>query len=299
MTLLLLLFPDGRLPSRRWRWVAPLTGASVGYLVLVQIAQPTLYVGGLEVSNPLPFWARIYAVVPAATVEWIGILAWHATLLSLVAAGTTPALRWRRASGHERQQLKWLAYMASLIAVSGLGVIVTGYSVGWWTYPMALVAIIGIAGFLVGLPMVIAVAIFRYHLYDIDLIIRRTLIYGVLTAALAVVYFGSVVLLQGLLRPLTGQGSDLAIIASTLAIAALFNPLRRRIQNFIDRRFYRRTYDAAQVLAALSSRLRDETDIDTLADEVLTVVQETMQPTHVSLWLRPATWGTKPLDESK
>jgi hypothetical protein len=181
-----------------------------------------------------------------------------------------------RARGEERQQLKWFAYATALVV---LGFIPLNFipTVG----PLILIAA------LLGIPLSVGIAILRYQLYDIDVVINRTLVYGALTAALVAVYVGSVVLLQGLLRPVTGQGNDLAIIASTLAIAALFNPLRHRIQDFIDRRFYRRKYDAAQVLAAFSATVRDEVDADKLREHLLDAVQETMQPTHVSLWLRP------------
>ncbi len=135
------------------------------------------------------------------------------------------------------------------------------------------------------LPLCLAIAITRYRLFDIDLIIRRTLIYSIITAMLALFYFGAVIVLQQVFRSLTGAGDDLAIIVSTLAIAALFNPLRHRIQTAIDRRFYRRKYDAARILAAFGTTVRDEVDLDKMTGELLTVVQETIQPTHVSLWL--------------
>ena len=142
---------------------------------------------------------------------------------------------------------------------------------------------------LVGLPVAMSIAILRYRLYNIDLLINRTLVYGSLTAVLAAVYVGSVVLLQGLFQTLTGEQTQLAVVVSTLVIAALFNPLRRRIQSFIDRRFYRSKYDAAKTLEAFSARLRDETDLDALCEDLMGMVQETMQPSHVSLWLRPDT----------
>jgi hypothetical protein len=140
---------------------------------------------------------------------------------------------------------------------------------------------------LVSLPIAVGIAILRYRLYDIDLVINRTLVYGPLTAMLILVYLGGLVSLQYAFRALTGQESQIAIVASTLAIAALFNPLRRRVQSFVDRRFYRRKYDAAKTLTAFNARLREETELSTLSDDVTSVVRETMQPAHVSLWLRP------------
>ncbi len=142
---------------------------------------------------------------------------------------------------------------------------------------------------LLGTPIAMGIAILRYRLYEIDLIINRTLVYTALTVLLVAVYVGSVVLLQGLLRALAGQESQLAIVASTLAIAALFNPLRRRVQAFVDRRFYRSKYNARKTLETFSAKLRDETDLDALNAELVGVVRETMQPAHVSLWLRPDT----------
>jgi hypothetical protein len=147
------------------------------------------------------------------------------------------------------------------------------------------VFLLGVAAF-AAIPLAAGIAILRYRLYDIDIIVNRTLVYGALTVSLVLVYLGGVVSLQYIFRALAGQGSQLAIVASTLAIAALFNPFRRRIQAVIDRRFYRSKYDAVKTLEAFGARLRDETDLEILSDDLIGVVRETMQPAHVSLWLR-------------
>jgi hypothetical protein len=200
-------------------------------------------------------------------------------------------LRFRRAGGVERQQIKWLAYTASVVvlgAILAYGVY-NATGVRWtWQVGLTLLAV----GF-VGTPIAVSVAISRYRLYQIDTLINRTLVYGSLTVLLAAVYVGSVVGLQGALRALTGQKSQLAVVASTLFIAALFSPLRQRIQSFIDRRFYRRNYDARKTLETFSATLRDETDLDAVSDDLVEVVRETMQPAHVSLWLRPDTASKK------
>ena len=154
----------------------------------------------------------------------------------------------------------------------------------WWIWDIGFALYVaGIAG----VPVAVGIAVLRHHLFNIDVLINRTLVYGALTATMGFVYFGSAVLLQGTFRALTGENSQLGVVASTLAIAALFNPLRHRIQGFIDRRFYRRKYDAAKTLEAFSAKLRDETDLDALSDDLVGVIRETMQPEHVSLWLRP------------
>jgi hypothetical protein len=191
----------------------------------------------------------------------------------------------------ERQQIKWLAFSGVVFcAVFAAGPFL-------WALPQSpATAWIWPVLFLAGastIPVAVGIAILRYRLYDIDLIINRTLVYGSLTAILALVYLGGVVALQGTFRTLTGQESTLAVVASTLAIAALFNPLRRRIQHFIDRRFYRRKYDAVKTLAAFSAKLRDETDLNALNAELMGVVRETMQPAHASLWLRPYALNAK------
>jgi hypothetical protein len=208
--------------------------------------------------------------------------------LTLVAVGSVFA-RLRRSRGVQRQQVKWFAYAASILATCAaltyLDSEVTG--AGWVRWVSFVPAMVGFEG----LPLAVGIAVLRYHLYNIDLIINRTLVYGTLTVTLALVYFGGVATTEAILRALTGQEQQpqLAVVVSTLVIAALFNPLRRRIQSFIDRRFYRRKYDARKTLEAFSAKLRDETDLDALNAELVGVVRETMQPAHVSLWLRPDT----------
>jgi len=198
-------------------------------------------------------------------------------------------VRLRQARGVERQQIKWFAYAA---AVMGAGPLVmfmlgSGYS-ALQELMWDLGYFVGILGFAF-LPVATAIAILKYRLYDIDRIINRTLVYGALTVTLVGVYVGSVLSIQYAFRGLTGSRSQLAIVASTLLIAALFNPLRRRIQSFIDRRFYRRKYDARKTLEAFSAKLRNETDLEALNNDLVSVVRETMQPAHVSVWSRPDT----------
>jgi hypothetical protein len=193
--------------------------------------------------------------------------------------------RFRRARGDERQQIKWFV-SASVLSVA---------FVFAWNFLLdaesellqASLALVSLT-LAPAIPIATGIAILRYRLYDIDIIVNRTLVYGLLTGMLATVYFGGVTATQAILRTLTGQEQQpqLAVVVSTLAIAALFHPLRRRIQTFTDRRFYRSKYDAAKTLEAFSAKLRDETDLGALSDDLVGVVRETMQPAHVSLWLR-------------
>jgi hypothetical protein len=270
---LLLLFPDGRLPSPRWRpvaWCAVL--GLIGFL-----AGYTLQPGPLEdfpqITNPYGVDSPILGAVANAG----GIVA----SASMVASAISLIVRMRRAGRTERQQIKWLAYGGAL----AVGAIFVGGVISTiWSTDVG-IALISLG--VLGLPIFTGVAITRYRLYEIDIVINRTLVYGALTAALVGVYFGGVATLQSLFRALTGQQSTLAVVASTLLIAALFNPLRGRIQSFIDRRFYRKKYDATKTLEAFSARLREETDLGALNGELTRVVRETMQPAHVSLWLHP------------
>jgi hypothetical protein len=196
-------------------------------------------------------------------------------------------VRLRRAVGVERQQLKWLAYAAGGLAIVSILLIISiAIDTPRW-YEWVTNAIVVVVP--PGVPVAIGIAILRYRLYDIDLLINRTLVYGSLTVTLVAIYFGGIVLLQRVFVLFTGQQSTLAVVASTLLIAAMFNPLRRLIQSFIDRRFYRSKYDARKTLEAFSAKLRDETDLEALNDDLVGVVRETIQPAHVSLWLPPET----------
>lgn len=239
----------------------------------------------------VPRWTRWLALIFALR-EVLGSVSdneiWQVLLIVEIAAGILlQAYRYRRVSNAiQRQQTKWV--------VLGLGVALGGFGMTILFFmfdprPDAVTGLLGVTAFtlwFVGIPISIGLAILRSRLWDIDLIIRRTLIYGVVTALLALVYFGGVLLLQELLRGVTRQNSELAIILSTLAIAALFTPLRGRVQNAIDRRFYRRKYDSAQVLARFAARVRDGVELDEITAELLTVVDETLQPAQATVWLR-------------
>jgi hypothetical protein len=273
-TFLLLLFPDGRLPSPRWRpvgWCAALG-------VISFVAGYALNPGPLEefprITNPYGVASPILGAVTIAG----AILA----TASMVASAVSLIVRMRRAGRVERQQIKWLAYGGAVV----VGAVFVGSVITVWIGEVGLLLII--IG-LLGVPIFTGVAILRYRLYDIDIVINRTLVYGTLTATLIALYFGGIVVLQRFFVLLVGQQSTLAVVASTLLIAALFNPLRRRIQVFIDRRFYRRKYDARKTLDAFSVKLRDHTDLEALNGDLVGVVRETMQPAHVSLWLRHET----------
>src|SRR5215213_6432990 len=282
-----LLFPDGRLLTRRWLSVAVLGGiGTLGFVLPGALVDtiPVNEVPGRGIANPIGIegLGKIEDLPIVGAVEGLFLLAALGAVASVV-------VRFRRSRGVERQQMKWFAY--AIVVLIGGSVLTDGIAdvtgVGWLEGSSFLLSMIG----LMCLPIAVGVAILRYRLYEIDLIINRTLVYGVLTATLALMYFGGVATTQLVFRALTGQEQqpEIAIVASTLVIAALFNPLRRRIQSSVDRRFYRRKYDARKTLEAFSARLRNETNLGTLSDELVEVVRETMQPEHVSLWLRPDT----------
>ena len=267
--LLILLFPDGKLPEAVELAAAPVNRMWRG-VVWMAVCGAAL----------LSLW---WVTWPGGTVEMLGRFGGAILLLSFVVWVISVFLRLQSAEGRERQQIKWFAYGAAVFLGAYFFLQAAGEQIGEWAMFVVMVTA------LLVIPVTVGIAILRYRLYDIDLLINRTLVYGSLTLMLALVYFGGVTVTQALFQTLTSEEQlpQLLVVASTLLIAALFTPLRRRIQSFIDRRFYRRKYDARKTLEAFSSKLRDETDLDALSEDLTSVVRETMQPAHVSLWLRP------------
>lgn len=270
---LLMLFPSGSLPSPRWRIVAYLVASAIALSVLVGFLISGPVFGGEGMTNP--FSIENLAGFAKLANQFVGILTVPAVLLAVVA----PFVRYRNAAGIEGHQLKVFAYSAGLMFVLAFPVNAMIRS---------LAPALTDTGFVLGmglLPIGVGVAVLRYRLYDIDVIINRTLVYGVLTAVLLSSYLLTVVTLSRVLDPVT-RDSDIAVAASTLAVAALFRPLRARVQGFIDRRFYRSKYDSTEALKSFSTRLRDEIEVDVVSSDVLGVVQDTLQPRHASVWLR-------------
>jgi hypothetical protein len=277
-----LYFPDGRLVSRRWRWIVRFA-LVFGVSAAVHSALSPGEMQGSGIANPL----GIEALRPFLDLFETLVFVLYFPLLFASAASLV--VRFRRSGSVERQQIKWLALAALAIPVWFLtNAPIQAAAPNLFAVMDALVVFALI-------PLAAGIAILKYRLYDIDVIINRTLVYGVLTASLALVYLGGVAASQAIFRALTGQDQQpqLAVVASTLAIAALFNPLRRRVQAFVDRRFYRRKYDAQRVLAGFSATLRDETDLSRLNQDLVGVVRETVQPEHVSLWLRTPPVGDR------
>jgi hypothetical protein len=273
-TFLLLLFPTGHLPSRRWRPVAWAAGATIAGVSLVAAVAPEPLDEGLP-PNPLGIqqMAAVYELAGPIAFLLLGVLG-LASVASLV-------VRFRRARGEERQQLKWFTYGAGvltlLLAVSAVSPALN-----------AQVPNLVVAAALAAPSLAIGVAVLRYRLYDIDRIINRTLVYGLLTATLGLAYAGVVLVLGRLFGEAGGNPPSWAVAGATLTAAALFQPARRRIQQAVDRRFNRRKYNAAMTIELFSARLREQVDLDTLSVELLTAVYQTMQPTAASLWLRPS-----------
>jgi hypothetical protein len=281
------IFPDGHFLSPGWKRLGVI--AISGYVLVTLLRAvwpgPMLYmnVGDIQVENPIGLSFQVSPIFNSFVFQGGDLF----PMFFFLAGIASLVLRWRGASGEVRQQIKWLAYFLATAGVMFIVVEIIGEMVypaifeGWFY-------LIELAIFWLGFPLVIGLAVFKYRLYDIDIIVRRTLQYALLTVLLGIIYFGVVIFLQQLFRSGTDDTSPLAIVISTLVIAALFNPLRKRVQEAIDRRFYRRKYDAQQALAAFAASARDEVDLEHLQVELLSIVQEAMQPEGVSLWLRPA-----------
>jgi hypothetical protein len=270
-TFVLLLFPDGRLPSPRWRWIAWCAGLGIAGVFVSVLLNPGPLEDYPQLDNPLG--------VTGPLLEPLTGLAVALLFVGLLGSAAAVIVRFRGAEGERREQLKWLA-LAGAVAALLVPVAVLGSDV-WGEAGTNVLCMVGV----LGLPLAAGIAILRHRLYDIDVVINRALVYGAVTALLAVAYLACVLLLQLALSPLTAD-SGLAIAASTLAVAAMFRPLRARIQAAVDRRFYRRRYDAALTLAQFAGNLRHELDLDALDAELRSVVADAMQPAHVSLWLR-------------
>ncbi len=276
VTLVLLLFPDGHLPSRRWApalWCCLVGNALFAAGVALDTGPLHEYP---EIVNPLGISHGLASV--------IGPIGITLTLIALFASAGSVIVRFRRSTGVERQQIKWLAVASVIAAAAMLGAAAIGFA-GSDNLANAVI-VLGI----LCIPVAIGVAMLRYRLYDVDRVISKTLVYGSMTVVLGASYVGLVLAGQALFSAFAG-GSNLAIAVSTLAVAALFLPARSRVQRFVDRRFYRRRYDAQKALEAFGTRLREQIDLGTLSGDLRTAVDETMQPAHVSVWLRAGAQG--------
>jgi hypothetical protein len=279
---IMLLFPDGRPPSPRWRWILR-AGLGMGaFMYIWSLFAPSFTLtelGDWTIANPIGFLTADTSFLNTA---------WSAAFIVLtLLCAAAPFVRYRRATGVQREQIKWLFYSCGLFALFLMPGFVLGDSETLLTDAWRISLVLAI----MAIPAAIAIAITRYRLYDIDVIIRKTLVYGVLTALLALVYLGTVVLLQGVFEEIifdsnSDQQSAISIVISTLIIAALFAPLRRRVQSVIDRRFFRQKYDAQRVLAQFAQTARDEVELEALTAELARVTRETVQPESVSIWLR-------------
>jgi hypothetical protein len=284
LALLLLWFPDGRVPSPRWRVVPWLLVVAVAGITVWTMLQPgPIDLSVVKIANPAGL-----AALDGPTVRALGnvpgILAFLTLFVGSVACALAPFVRRRRADPIERQQLKWLAFVAAASGLAGTaGFLMVGFGHSAVAIVGGLLLLLTLTGIAIGIPVAVGLAILRYRLYDIDQVINRTLVYALLTAVLGLGYAGVVLTLGQLLGR---QHSSLAVAGATLAMAALFQPLRRRIQQLVDRRFNRRRYNAGQTIQAFSARLRDQVDLDTLTGELLAVAEQTMQPTQASVWLR-------------
>ena len=291
LALLLLLFPDGRLPSPRWRPVALVLAVSWSVAILYSAFAPATTVANVTFPNPVgiqalghPTWKAVAQGAAAVAVA------------TLAAAALGPLLRFRRGDPAQRQQLKWFAFVIVVSVVTLLVALAVG---GALPVVATMLWGVAVAGVLVGLPAAVGLAILRYRLYDIDRLIHRTLVYATLTAVLGLGYAGAVLVLGQLFGGVGERTPSWAVAGATLAVAALFQPARRRIQQAVDRRFNRRKYNTATTIQAFSTRLHDQLDLDTLSAELLAVVDQTMEPTRVSLWLRPSPAGSSATPHSE
>jgi hypothetical protein len=284
-TFLILLFPDGRLPTPRWRPWAYFCALAMVVCYLVLTTFPTTFgdVGFPEIRNPLGIEAIRALGEPA-------ILIVLSIPIAIVGCAVGLIGRFRRSRDRARLQLKWLAAAAAIVAVTYLTLMVIQFVFPGEPRWLTIASNIGVSTFLL-IPISIGVAILRHRLYDIDVIINRTLVYGALTATLTAAYFVVVTTLQNLLSPVAGR-SPLAVAGSTLVVAGIFRPARERIQGFVDRRFYRSRFDAEATLESFSARLREEVDLEALTSDLLAVVDQTMSPATSSLWLRPLAEAT-------
>ncbi len=272
LTLLLLLFPEGRALSPRWRLAGWLAVAAMAMLVVGYAFAPGPLEDYPRVDNPVGIESL------RGQLEALQFVGFPLFGLAAIASMASLVVRFRRSRGIERQQLRWMAAAAALVVVAWF---VNSFFDQALDVDVSFILLFA----LLALPVATTVAVLRYRLYDLGLVVNRTLVYGFLTATLVGAYLGLVLLFQLALSPLTEQ-SDLAIAGSTLAVAALFRPARARIQALVDRRFYRQRYDAANTVESFSARLRDEVELDSLTGELNRVVRKTVQPAHVSLWLR-------------
>ncbi len=285
-TFLILLFPDGRLPGPRWRLVAWISAVSIplGLLSLILTPGPLADAGYPHTQNPFGVSA-LGGVIDAAKILILVVPA------MMVASASALIVRYRRSRGDARQQVKWLAASAGFVAMTYL--VVEPLSAILYPSethaPSWILLLQDVALLSFGLiPVAIGIAILRHRLFDIDLIVRKTLVYAVLVACLAAIYLVGVYAIESVVRRLAGSSSTLAVTVSTLAVALAFQPLRRRIQAAVDRRFYRARYDAARTLEAFSVRMRGEIDLETLTGDVMSVVRDALHPAHATVWLRPS-----------
>jgi hypothetical protein len=272
---LLLLFPSGRPLSPRWRWVLWLAGIGTVFAIIGAVSLWPLR------GAPL---LQVHPPQPVGVLGMVYTVASWGPVVAVLAAVASLAVRFRRAKGAERQQLKWLACAGVMVVLCFFLPAAVADAVG-----SELMGDLVFAALLASVPVAVGVAILKHHLYDIDRLLNRTLVYGLLTALLGGVYAGVVLVLGDLFGGISAKPPSWAVAGATLAVAALFQPARRRIQQAVDRRFNRRKYNAAKTIEAFSRRLRDQVDLDTLSAELLAVVDQTMEPTQASLWLRPAT----------